>query len=94
MKKITQISVVDLGSSKITCVIATKSDEDSSLRVVGVASVGSRGVRKSQIVDIEDAIEAVTEAVESSERMAGLSIKEVTVSVSGIHIESQNPKAW
>lgn len=92
MKKITQFSVVDLGSSKITCVIATKSDEDSSLRVVGVASVGSRGVRKSQIVDIEDAIEAVTEAVESSERMAGLSIKEVTVSVSGIHIESQNSK--
>lgn len=92
MKKITQISVVDLGSSKITCVIATKTDEDASLRVVGVASVASRGVRKSQIVDIEDAIEAVTEAVESAERMAGLSIKEVTVSVSGIHIESQNSK--
>ena len=92
MKKITQISVVDLGSSKITCVIATRSDEDSSLRVVGVASVASRGVRKSQIVDIEDAIEAVTESVESAERMAGLSIKEVTVSVSGIHIESQNSK--
>jgi cell division protein FtsA len=92
MKKITQFSVVDLGSSKITCVIATKSDEDSSLRVVGVASVASRGVRKRQIVDIEDAIEAVTEAVESAERMAGLSIKEVTVSVSGIHIESQNSK--
>ncbi len=92
MKKITQISVVDLGSSKITCVIATKGEEDSSLRVVGVASVPSRGIRKSQIVDIEDTIEAVTETVESAERMAGLGVKEVSVSVSGLHIESQNSK--
>lgn len=92
MKKITQISVVDLGSSKITCVIATKGEEDNSLRVVGVSSVPSRGIRKSQIVDIEDAIEAVTETVESAERMAGLSIKDVSISVSGIHIESQNSK--
>jgi cell division protein FtsA len=92
MKKISQFSVVDLGSSKITCVIATRGEEDSSLRVVGVSSVPSKGIRKSQIVDIEDAIEAVTEAVESAERMAGLSIKDVSVSVSGLHIESQNSK--
>lgn len=92
MKKLSQLAVVDLGTSKITCIIATRGDEDASLRVVGVASVESKGVRKSQIVDIEDAIEAVTNAVESAERMAGLSIKEVWVSVSGLHIESQNSK--
>ncbi|MBP9670167.1 cell division protein FtsA [Candidatus Woesebacteria bacterium] len=92
MKKISQISVVDLGSSKITCVIATRGEDDTSLRVVGVSSVASRGIRKSQIVDIDDTIEVVTEAVESAERMAGLSIKDVSVSVSGIHIESQNSK--
>jgi len=92
MKKTSQISVVDLGSSKITCVIATRGEEDTSLRVVGVASVPSRGIRKSQIVDIEDVIEAVTETVESAERMAGLAVKEVSVSVSGLHIESQNSK--
>lgn len=92
MKKISQISVVDLGSSKITCVIATRGEDDTSLRVVGVSSVPSKGIRKSQIVDIDDTIEVVTEAVESAERMAGLSIKDVTVSVSGLHIESQNSK--
>ena len=92
MKKITQISVVDLGSSKITCVIATRGEDEPTLRVVGVSSVASRGLRKSQIVDIEDAIEVVTEAVESAERMAGVQVKDVSVSVSGIHIESQNSK--
>ncbi len=92
MKKVSQLAVVDLGTSKITCIIATRLESDPTLRVVGVSSVPSRGVRKSQIVDIEDAIDAVTESVESAERMAGLSIKEVMVSVSGIHIESQNSK--
>jgi cell division protein FtsA len=92
MKKTSQISVVDLGSSKISCVIAIRGEEDSFLRVVGVSSVASRGIRKSQIVDIDDTIEAVTEAVESAERMAGLSIKDVSVSVSGLHIDSLNSK--
>lgn len=92
MKKQIQVSAVDIGTSKITCVIATRGEEDTALRVVGVASVPSKGIRKSQIVDIEDAIEAATEAVESAERMAGLSIRGAVVSISGIHIESQNSK--
>lgn len=90
MKKSPQISAIDIGSSKITTVIATLSEEEQKIRVVGVSSVPSKGVRKSQVVDIEDAIDAVTESVESAERMAGFSISEATISVSGIHIESQN----
>lgn len=83
---------LDVGSSKITCLIATRSDQDTSLRVVGVASVPSKGVRKSQIVDIEETIDAATTAVEMAERMAGFSIKSASASISGIHIESQNSK--
>lgn len=83
---------LDVGSSKVTCLIATRGDGDTALRVVGVASVPSRGVRKSQIVDIEETIDAATSAVEMAERMAGFSIKSASVSISGIHIESQNSK--
>lgn len=92
MKKLTQFSAIDIGSSKITTVIATQGEEDTNLRVVGVSSVTSRGIRKSQVVDIEDAIDAVTESVESAERMAGISIRDAAISISGIHIESQNSK--
>lgn len=92
MKKLTQISTIDIGTSKITCVIATRGEEDPALRVIGVASVPSKGIRKSQVVDIEDAIDAVTESVESAERMAGITIRDASISISGIHIESQNSK--
>ncbi len=92
MKKPTQISAIDIGSSKITTIIASVGEEDQKVRVVGVASVPSRGIRKSQIVDIEEAIEAVTESVEAAERMAGFSISQALVSISGIHINSLNSK--
>ncbi len=92
MKKSAIYSGLDIGSSKITCLIATRGEQDTSLRVVGVASVPSKGVRKSQIVDIEETIDAATSAVEMAERMAGFSIKSASVSISGIHIESQNSK--
>jgi len=92
MKKPLQFSAIDLGSSKITTVIATRGEEDPTLRVVGVASVPSQGIRKSQVVDIDDAIEAATESVESAERMAGLTIRDATISVSGLHIGSENSK--
>ena len=92
VKKPTQISAIDIGSSKITTVIATVGEEDNTIRVVGVASIKSKGIRKSQVVDIEDAIDATTESVESAERMAGLSIHGATVSISGIHISSENSK--
>lgn len=90
MKKPTNLAAIDIGTSKITTVIA--SIDENNTRVVGVASVPSKGLRKSQIVDIEDAIEAATDSVEAAERMAGFSIKSATVSISGIHIESQNSK--
>ena len=92
MKKPLQFSAVDIGTSKITTVIATRGEEESTLRVVGVASVPSKGIKKSQVVDIEEAIDAVTESVESAERMAGINIRDAVVSVSGLHLESQNSK--
>lgn len=92
MKKTPQITAIDIGSSKITTIIATFNAEEQKVRVVGVASTPSKGIRKSQVVDIEDAIEAVTESVESAERMAGFSVGEALVSISGIHIQSQNSK--
>lgn len=92
MKKPPQITAIDIGSSKVTTVISTLSDEEEKIRVVGVSSIPSKGIRKSQVVDIDDAIESVTESVESAERMAGFSVSQATISISGIHIDSQNSK--
>jgi len=85
------ISALDIGTSKITTLIAQVRDPESDiLHIVGVASVGAKGVRKGQIVNIEEAVVAITESVEAAERMAGFNIAKVWVSVGGSHIVSQN----
>lgn len=81
---------IDVGSSKISCIIAKTSEEDGPLRVMGFSSVPSRGVRKGQIVDINQVTDAVEQAVEQAERMAGAKVTAAYVSVGGPHIESIN----
>lgn len=83
---------IDVGSSKIATLIASV-DETGKINLIGVSSTSSKGVRKSQVVDIEEAISAITESVEAAERMAGYSISSAFVSLGGPQIESVNQHA-
>ncbi|MFQ5452183.1 MAG: cell division protein FtsA [Candidatus Paceibacterota bacterium] len=83
------ISGIDIGSSKVAAIIA-KASEESSPRVLGFASVPSRGVKRGQIVDINHVTDSIEGAVEKAERMAGTKMQRAFVSVGGPHIESLN----
>jgi cell division protein FtsA len=83
---------IDVGSSKISTLIASIG-EDERINLIGVSAIPSRGVKKGQIVDIEAAVEAITESVESAERMAGYSISSSYISIGGPQIESLNQHA-
>lgn len=80
---------IDVGSSKITTIIGSPSSE-GDINIIGVSTVSSRGLRKSQVVDIEEAIAAISESLEGAERMAGYAVSSAFISVGGNHIASQN----
>ncbi len=86
------ICAIDVGSSKVATLIASVS-EDDKISIIGVSSVPSKVVRKNQVVDIVQAIDAITESVESAERMAGYSISNAYVATGGPQIESTNSHA-
>lgn len=92
MAKDKVVCAIDIGSSKITTLIATLGDGEK-VNLIGVSSVASKGVRKAQIVDIEDAVGAITESLEAAERMAGYSISSIFASLGGPQIESRNSHA-
>lgn len=83
------ITGIDVGSSKITTVIATPLEE-GRVSVIGVSSVPSRGIKKGVVVDIEDAVAAIASCLEGAERMAGYAVGGAQVSIDGNHIASQN----
>ncbi|MDO8503153.1 MAG: cell division protein FtsA [bacterium] len=90
MAKSRVIAGIDIGSSKVATLIGQYNEEEDKISVVGVSSVSSRGVRKGQIVDIEEAAGSVVESVEAAERMAGYNLDHAFVTIGGAHIESQN----
>ncbi len=85
------IAGIDIGSSKVATVIASV-DEEEKVKIIGAANIPSQGIRKGQIVNIEEAADSVVESVESAERMAGYNLTRALVSVGGPHIASQNSK--
>lgn len=92
MTRPSPLCVIDLGTNKCVTLIGTQDPELRTFQVLGVASVPSKGMRKSQIVDLEDVLETMTASVDAAERMAGVEVKSATVSISGPHIASQNSK--
>ncbi len=83
-----------MGSSKVATLIAQVAVDpvsgESSVNIVGAASNVSKGIKKGQIVDIEEAVESIITSVEAAERMAGYNLESAYIAVSGAHIHSQN----
>lgn len=88
------IAGIELGSSKISTLVAQVQTEpntlETSVSVVGVSAVESKGIRKGQIVDIEEAVEATISSVEAAERMAGYNLDNALVALDGPHLKSNN----
>ncbi len=75
------ITALDIGSSKVSAMIAQKG-EGGELIVLGTGQRESRGVRRGYIADMAATEAAVREAVEQAERIAGMNIENVWVSFS------------
>jgi len=83
------VTGIDIGTSKITTLIASVND-DNAIRVIGVSTVASRGLRKGQIVNIEEATSGISQSLEGAERMAGTSVASAYLLTGGNHIASLN----
>jgi cell division protein FtsA len=94
MTKSRIVAVIDIGSCKIATLVGQVAVDpvtfEVSVNVVGAAAVESRGIKKGQIVDIDEAVEATISSVEAAERMAGYNIESVFIALGGAHIHSQN----
>ncbi|MCJ7804743.1 cell division protein FtsA [Patescibacteria group bacterium] len=88
------IAGIDIGSSKIATIIASSlpEEDEEKIRVLGVASVPSKGIRKGQIVNIEETTGSLLDCVEAAERMAGYNLNRALISISGPNIASCNSR--
>ncbi len=78
---------LDIGTSKVRVIIGEISN--GSLNIIGVGSADSEGIKKGAIVDIDQTVQSIRNAIDHAERMVGLTIDEVYVGISGNHIALQ-----
>ena len=92
------LSVLDIGTSKIVCLIArlTPTEPSETLRgrthrckMLGIGHQRSRGIKGGAVVDMEAAEQAIRLAVDAAERMAGVEVGGVIVNMSGGRLGSR-----
>lgn len=86
------IASLDIGNSKIRCVIAVVSPDRKEPHIVGIGYSPSLGLRDGMVSSIEEVVSNITSAVEDAERMSGLSVHHIFLGTSGSHIESTPSK--
>jgi len=77
------ITVIDIGSSKITCLIAKINEQNQEYEVIGNSQNISKGFRLGNVTNIEDLSTCIAKAVSSSEKMAGISIDKAHIVFNG-----------
>jgi cell division protein FtsA len=91
------VTVLDVGSSKVCCVVAKlKPREESNLlrgrthqaKVIGIGHQKSQGVKSGVVIDLDRAEHAIRLAVDAAERMAGLTIDSIIVNLTSGRLKS------
>lgn len=92
MAKDKVIAAIDIGSSKITTLIAQQPKESGHVTVIGVSTVAAKGIRKGAVVDIDESVNSLSASLEAAERMAGFQASSAYVTVGGSQIASMNSR--
>lgn len=100
-RRATVVSVLDVGSTKISCLIARMKPRDSealrrrthAIEVLGFSSTRSRGVKSGVVVDLEEAEQAIRLAVDSAERMSEMTVGSLIVNLSCGRLKSETYSA-
>src|SRR5258707_493692 len=97
-KRTALVASLDIGTSKIACMIARlkPSPPSEALRgrthaveLIGYSQIQSRGVKAGAVVDLAECEQAVRQAVAEAERMAKVRVESVLLPVSGGRLHGQ-----
>ncbi|MCF6093609.1 cell division protein FtsA [Microaerobacter geothermalis] len=76
---------LDIGTSKVRVIIGEINN--GALNIIGVGSSDSEGIKKGAIVDIDQTVASIRNAVQHAEQMVGISIQDVFIGIAGNHIQ-------
>ncbi len=97
-RKSALIAALDVGSSKVVCLIArlrphgpqqVLTRRSHAVEIVGFGHTVARGMKAGSVVNLAQAEEAIRQAVDAAERMASVEIESVVLSISSGRLASE-----
>jgi cell division protein FtsA len=82
---------LDIGTTKVLTVVA-EPEESGGIRILGIGSVPSRGLRKGVVINLEQTTADIEQSVQIAEEESGEQVHSVWVGVAGEHVRSLNSR--
>jgi cell division protein FtsA len=77
----------------VRCVVGiVDPNNPGKVSIIGSGSSSNFGMRRGVVVHVEDAAEAIVQAITETERLSGIRIHGATVNINGAHIGGMNSK--
>ncbi len=86
------VAGLDVGTTKI-CLLVGERTVDDEIRVLGVSSRPSEGLRKGVVVNVARTVASIEKTLEQVENSCEVKIGRVYAGVTGDHVESYNSRA-
>jgi len=80
---------LDIGTSRVRCVIGEPAD-DGRMNIVGIGEAESKGLRRGVVTATEAVAESIRKAVGEAERVSGLDVSSAVVNLSGELLSGEN----
>lgn len=83
------VSVLDIGSTKVVCLIASINSHNQH-QIIGIGYNVASGIKAGRITDVKSAEYSIAQAISSAEKMAGETIKSLYVNISSNNLISHH----
>ena len=84
------ISGIDIGTTKIAVVIAQWDKIENKIDILGVGEAPSNGLKKGIVVNMNQTVDSLTNALLMAERQADIEVDSAFVGITGDHIRGIN----
>lgn len=86
------VCALDIGTSKISALIADVTEPDGIPRILGVGQAPAEGLRRGVVVDLDKTVRSIAQSVTDAELMAQVKIDSVICGLGGDQVKSINSR--
>lgn len=79
---------LDIGTSKVCCLVASPDEKPNSLNILGIGIAESEGLNRGVVVNIDKTVRTIEKVIDQAEQQSGIKISECVVGIAGDHIQS------